>query len=164
LPLARNKTINVECCYEASTCKFRKASYGCSLANSAFACKRPPTCKENPATSAFAHGRSRSTITSCCDGASERRARAAPFGHHRYEAASFAAFKVASSSRVGVEHETSTRGNEHDSRIVAKTALVQTFGRNETNARDHCAAQAARTAFQTAGALLSLIRSLPSVN
>jgi len=124
----------------------------------------PPTCKENPATSAFAHGRSRSTITSCCDGASERRARAAPFGHHRYEAASFAAFKFASSSRVGVEHETSTRGNEHDSRIVAKTALVQTFGRNETNARDHCAAQAARTAFQTAGALLSLIRSLPSVN
>ena len=43
-------------------------------------------------------------------------------------------------------------------------ALVQTFGINETNARDHCAAQAARTAFQTAGALLSLIRSLPSVN
>jgi hypothetical protein len=43
-------------------------------------------------------------------------------------------------------------------------ALVQTFGINETNARDHCAAQAARTAFQTAGALLSLIRSLESVN
>ena len=43
-------------------------------------------------------------------------------------------------------------------------ALVQTFGINETNARDHCAAQAARTAFQTAGALLSLSRSLPSVN
>jgi hypothetical protein len=39
-------------------------------------------------------------------------------------------------------------------------ALVQTFGINETNAREHCAAQAARTAFQTAGALLSLIRSL----
>ncbi len=31
---------------------------------------------------------------------------------------------------------------------------MQTFGINETNARDHCAAQAARTAFQTAGALL----------
>ena len=28
------------------------------------------------------------------------------------------------------------------------------------NARDHCAAQAARTAFQTAGALLSLIRDV----
>ena len=37
-------------------------------------------------------------------------------------------------------------------------------GANLTNARDHCAAQAARTAFQTAGAVLSLIRSLPSVN
>ena len=48
--------------------------------------------------------------------------------------------------------------------LVLGLALVQTFGINETNARDHCAAQAARTAFQTAGALLSLIRSLPSVN
>ena len=47
---------------------------------------------------------------------------------------------------------------------IVETALVQTFGINETNAGDHCAAQAARTAFQTAGALLSLIRSLPSVN
>jgi hypothetical protein len=47
---------------------------------------------------------------------------------------------------------------------VVERALVQTFGINETNARDHCAAQAARTAFQTAGALLSLSRSLPSVN
>ena len=47
---------------------------------------------------------------------------------------------------------------------LVEEALVQTFGINETNARDHCAAQAARTAFQTAGALLSLIRSLPSVN
>ncbi len=47
---------------------------------------------------------------------------------------------------------------------VVRAALVQTFVINETNARDHCAAQAARTAFQTAGALLSLIRSLPSVN
>jgi len=49
-------------------------------------------------------------------------------------------------------------------RKLWRSALVQTFGINETNARDHCAAQAARTAFQTAGVLLSLIRSLPSVN
>ena len=49
-------------------------------------------------------------------------------------------------------------------RDAAEMALVQTFGINVTNARDHCAAQAARTAFQTAGAVLSLIRSLPSVN
>jgi len=47
--------------------------------------------------------------------------------------------------------------------VLRERALVQTFGTNETNARDHCAAQAARTAFQIAGALLSLIRSLPSV-
>ena len=53
----------------------------------------------------------------------------------------------------------------HETRIcVSRLALVQTFGINVTNARDHCAAQAARTAFQTAGAVLSLIRSLPSVN
>jgi hypothetical protein len=54
------------------------------------------------------------------------------------------------------------RGQSPDQ--MAFRALVQTFGINETNALDHCAAQAARTAFQTAGALLSLIRSLPSVN
>jgi hypothetical protein len=48
--------------------------------------------------------------------------------------------------------------------VLRERALVQTFGIHETNAREHCATQAARTAFQTAGALLSLIRSLPSVN
>ena len=47
------------------------------------------------------------------------------------------------------------------SHALASAALVQTFGINEMNARDHCAAQAARTAFQTVGALLSLICSRP---
>ena len=47
---------------------------------------------------------------------------------------------------------------------VAATVVVQTFGINVTKRRELDSAHAARTAFQISGALLSLMRSFPSLN
>jgi hypothetical protein len=47
---------------------------------------------------------------------------------------------------------------------VLAVVVVQTFEINVTKRRELDSAHAARTAFQIAGALLSLMRSFPSLN